>query len=125
MVQQIENPATVAGQPKQTAFTTFWLYRSTARRYQWSESERADVRQTVVDLFDRHSSSVELRAAYSTIGLTAGVDLILWVVSASAEAFQKLAADLNRAPFGEALTLKHAYIGVASMSQYDPEHGPA
>jgi len=125
MVQQIEKPATTAGQPKQTAFTTFWLFQSTARRYEWSESERADVRQTVVDLFDQHASSVELRAAYSTTGLTAGVDLILWVVSDDAAAFQQLAADLNRSPFGEALTLKHAYIGVASMSQYDPEHGPA
>src|SRR6478735_2150441 len=100
MVQQIEKPATTAGQPKQTAFTTFWLFQSTARRYEWSESERADVRQTVVDL-------------------------ILWAVSDDAAAFQKLAADLNRSPFGEALTLKHAYLGVASMSQYDPNHGPA
>ena len=125
MVQQIEKPATAAGQPKQTAFTTFWLFQSTARRYEWSESERAEVRQTVVDLFDRHSASVELRAAYSTTGLTAGVDLILWVVSDDAAAFQKLAADLNRSPFGEVLFLKHAYLGVASMSQYDPEHGPA
>lgn len=131
MVQQIDRPATApAPAPatsgaRQTAFTTFWIYQSTNRRYEWSEGKRADARQAAVDLFAKHGEQVELRGAYAVTGLTAGADLILWVVADDVEAFQKLAAELHRSPFGEALTLKQAYIGVASMSQYDPNHGPA
>ena len=125
MVQQIEKPAEATAQPKQTAFTTFWLFQATGRRYQWTEEQRAGVRQVAIDLFDRHAGTVELRGAYSTTGLSAGIDLILWVVAEDVAAFQKLAAELNRSPFGEALALRHAYLGVASMSQYDPNHGPA
>jgi chlorite dismutase len=131
MVQQAERPVTQAApapagsQPRQTAFTTFWIYQATNRRYDWSEVERAEARDAAIALFEKHRERVELRAAYSTTGLTAGADLILWVVADDAEPFQQLAAELHRSPFGEALTLKQAYIGVASMSQYDPNHGPA
>jgi len=68
---------------------------------------------------------VTLRAAYSTVGLTAGVDLILWVVAEDVEAFQMLAVDISRSPAGPMLRAKEAYLGVASLSQYDPTHGPA
>jgi hydrogen peroxide-dependent heme synthase len=125
MVRQIEKTAGAAAQPKQTAFTTFWLFQATGRRYEWTEAKRAEARKAAIDLFDRHGNTVELRGAYSTTGLSAGVDLILWVVGEDVAVFQKLAARLNRSPFGEALTLKQAYLGVASMSQYDPDHGPA
>jgi hydrogen peroxide-dependent heme synthase len=131
MVQQIEKPAAeatpspAAGQPRQTAFTTFWLFQSTSRRHEWSEIERQEARDAALALLDRYSDRVELRGAYSTTGLSAGVDLILWVVAESVDPFQQLAAELHRSPFGQALTLKHVYLGVASMSQYDPNHGPA
>jgi chlorite dismutase len=131
MVQQVDRPVTettsspATGQPRQTAFTTFWLFQSTGRRYEWSEVERQEARDAALALLDRYSDRVELRGAYSTTGLSAGVDLILWVVAERVEQFQHLAAELHRSPFGEALTLKHVYLGVASMSQYDPDHGPA
>ncbi|CAN5593507.1 chlorite dismutase family protein [soil metagenome] len=131
MVQHAERPATqpapaaTSGQARQTAFTTFWIYQSTGRRYEWSEAERAEARTAAIDLFDKHRDKVELRAAYAVTGLTAGADLILWVVSDDVAAFQGLSAELHRSRFGEALTLTQAYLGVASMSQYDPNHGPA
>jgi len=131
MVQQIEKPTTetplapTPGQPRQTAYTTFWLFQSTGRRHEWTEAERQEAREAALTLLDRSSDRVELRGAYSTAGLSAGVDLILWVVADRVEHFQQLAAELHRSPFGEALTLKHVYLGIASMSQYDPEHGPA
>jgi len=66
-----------------------------------------------------------MRAAYSTIGLTAGVDLILWLVADDVAAFQRLGAELSKSAIGSALEAKHAYLGMASGSQYNPEHGPA
>jgi chlorite dismutase len=108
-----------------TIFTTFWLYQTTERARSASATERTEARAAVVAAFDRASSAVTLRAAYSTVGLTAGVDLILWVVAEDVEAFQRLAVDICRSSAGPMLEAKHAYLGVASLSQYDPTHGPA
>jgi peroxiredoxin len=111
-------------QPTST-FATFWLFRATDRLYDWSDDERRAACDATLGALARHASTVHLRGAYSTAGLSAGVDLILWVIADEPEAFQRLAADLRRPPVGAALELRHAYLGVGSASQYDPDHGPA
>jgi peroxiredoxin len=110
--------------PKST-FTAFWLFRSTDRVYDWSDDGRRLACETALRALSDHEPVVQLRGAYSTAGLSAGVDLILWVVAEEAESLQRLATDLRRPPVGAGLELRHAYIGIASASQYDPNHGPA
>ncbi len=108
-----------------TTFTTFWIFRSTGESAKWSEEQRRQACQGALQIVEQHSDRVSLRAAYSTVGLTAGVDLILWLVAADLAAFQGLAAELNRSPIGPALEAKFAFLGMAAGSQYNPEHGPA
>jgi chlorite dismutase len=116
-----ERPA----QQTPSTFTTFWLFRATDRLYDWSDAERRQACDAALGTLARHETDVRLRGAYSTAGLSAGVDLILWVIADEPEAFQRLAVDLRRSPVGAALELRHAYLGVGSASQYDPDHGPA
>src|SRR5436305_1543634 len=106
-----------AQSPRQKAFTTFWLYRASSSSHRAPESERSEARDAIVSAFSA-ASDVELRAAYSTVGLTAGVDLILWLVAEDVEAFQKLAVAIHRSPAKGLLEAAQAYLGVASMSQY-------
>jgi chlorite dismutase len=106
-------------------FTAFWLYQATGRCHAASAAERAEARAAVIAAFDQASSAIDLRGAYSTVGLTAGVDLIFWVVAEDVAAFQTLAVAIGRSAAGPMLQAKHAYLGVASLSQYDPNHGPA
>ena len=127
MVQQAERPATettprpdASAAPK-TAFTAFWLFESNRP----DRSETTNVVRDAVAALDAYAGQIELRGAYSTAGLSAGVDVILWVVADTADLFRKLATDLQRSEFGRAFSFKHIYLGVASMSQYDPTHGPA
>lgn len=128
MVQQAERPVTnPATRPEnaaapRTAFTAFWLLQSNRMgRGAYSSKVASDA----VAAIEAYAGQIEVRGAYSTAGLSAGVDVILWVVAESADLFRKLAADLQQSEFGRAFTFKHIYIGVASMSQYDPDHGPA
>ncbi|HUZ00807.1 MAG TPA: chlorite dismutase family protein [Thermomicrobiaceae bacterium] len=108
-----------------TAYTVFWLYRAYRDWRTRPEPERCRARQEFVELLEARGRDVTLRGAYSTVGLCAGVDLILWLVSPDLDALQSLAAALNRTELGAALELRHAYFGLAAASQYDPEHGPA
>jgi chlorite dismutase len=57
--------------------------------------------------------------------LTADVDLIFWVVTKDVEALQALAVEISHSSAGPMLQVKQTYLGVASLSQYDPNHGPA
>jgi peroxiredoxin len=108
-----------------SAFTTFWLFRANAKRHDWSESERAAAIASIVEEIESHSDTISLRAAYSTTGYTAGVDLILWLVTQDAAAFGDLGVALHKSPAATALDLIQTYMGTASTSQYDPNHGPA
>jgi hydrogen peroxide-dependent heme synthase len=120
-----ENPRMPPPTVRPQAFTAFWLYHTTDRGQVACAADGADARAAIIAAFDHASSGVTLRAAYSTVGLTAGVDLILWVVAEEVEALQTLAVEISRSPAGPMLQAKHAYLGVASRSQYDPDHGPA
>jgi chlorite dismutase len=106
-------------------FTAFWLYRATDRVYDWSDDGRRLACEAMLRALADYEPAVRLRGAYSTAGLAAGVDLILWVIADEAESLQRLAADLRRPPVGAGLELRHTYLGIGSASQYDPEHGPA
>ena len=109
---------------RQKAFTAFWLFEATDHAKTACAEQRAEARKAVVAAVES-AADVTLRAAYSTAGLSAGVDLILWVVAEELAALQRLAARINCSPAGPMLRAKHVYLGVASMSQYDPDHGAA
>ncbi len=111
----------MAGNP---TYTVFWLYKVDPSWRGRSESDKAQAREAFLSTLESHQD-VSLRAAYSSVGFCADVDLILWTVAASAEALQQLAIDLNRTELGRALEMKHAYLGIAGFSRYDAEHGPA
>ena len=112
---------TVTTSPRETAFTAFWLFQAAQDRT--ADSDAAA--HAMLDAIARYGDSVEVRAAYSTTGLSAGIDLMLWLVADNCEPIQRLASEIHRSPAGRALTLRHVYLGIASMSQYDPEHSPA
>ena len=116
----------LAGSPaRATAYTAFWLFQSPPNRIAITEQERERIGQGMVDAIAESGNDIQLRGAYSTAGLSAGVDLILWLVADSCEPFQRLASTIHRSEAGRMLTMRHVYLGVASMSQYDPDHGAA
>lgn len=108
-----------------TSYTVFWLYKADRDWRRRTEAERARGREQFLGVLDAHGREVTLRGAYSTVGLRSDVDLILWLVSQDIDALQRLAADLSRTELGGALDMRCAYLGLATPSQYDPEHGPA
>ncbi len=55
---------------------------------------------------------------YSSIGLEAGVDLLLWRMAASVDALETAAAGLLNGGLGRWLTVRHSLIGRIGPSQY-------
>ena len=55
---------------------------------------------------------------YSSIGLEAGVDMLLWRMAPSVDALESSAAALLRSGIGRWLTVSHSFIGRIGPSQY-------
>ena len=81
-----------------TAFTVYWLFQSDPNRRPATDAEREQATQSMLDAIARHGDSVQVRGAYSTTGLSAGVDLILWLIADDCDAFQSLASEIHCSP---------------------------
>jgi chlorite dismutase len=57
-------------------------------------------------------------SAYSTIGLKAGVDLLLWSLAPSLQALEAKSARVLRSGMGTWMTVMHSFLGIIRPSQY-------
>src|SRR5438132_11323757 len=55
---------------------------------------------------------------YSTIGLQAGVDVLLWSLSPSLDALEEKSARALRSGMGAFMTPRHSFLGIIKPSQY-------
>lgn len=106
-------------------FAAFWLYRATDVRFELEPDDARAIPAETATILEDHAADVRLRAAYSTLGFSAGADLILWVVSEDMRTLHALAADLHSSAFSAFFDQVQVYAGIAPMSPDDPMHGPA
>lgn len=59
---------------------------------------------------------------YSTVGLKAGVDFMLWRIGYDIEPFQQMAADINKSKLGQYLDIPESFLAMTKHSQYVDEH---
>lgn len=59
---------------------------------------------------------------YSTVGLKAGADFLLWCVSYELSDFEELAARINRSAAGKYFRVRDSYLAMTKHSQYVSEH---
>jgi hydrogen peroxide-dependent heme synthase len=106
-------------------FAAFWLYQ---RRDDWRSTVHPEwdvAAQEFATLLEQPGEGITLRGVYSTMGMSADADIIVWAHAARLDLLTKLAVQIDRTAIGRALKLSQSYAGVAGMSQYDKEHGPA
>lgn len=117
---EIETPSTPA-----TMFTCFWLYQRAESWYVQSPESWASADAELLTILNSDSEGHSIRGVYSTVGLSAKVDVIIWGVAATLDKLQDLAIAIDKTAIGRHLRLRDVYYGVAGMSKYDPTHGPA
>ncbi len=108
-----------------STFTAFWLFKASNEWRAQPAEMRRQGREEFINLLEQPGEGLTIRGLYSTVGFRADVDLIIWAVGDDADHIQQLAVRLRHSALGSMLDMKHAYIGMAAMSQYDPTHGPA
>ncbi len=86
-----------------------------------SDEVKRDAKRELEEIIGRYSSPMFV-LPYSTVGLKAGVDFMLWRIGYDIEPFQQMAADINKSILGRYLDVPESFLAMTKHSQYVEEH---
>lgn len=109
-----------------TLYANFWVFKVDRDWRKLPDAERAAARAEFAALLERHTAEgVDLRGAYSLVGLRHDADLLLWVVTRDIDTMQQLAVAINASALGRHLETRYSYLGVDIGTRYTRDHAPA
>ena len=105
----------------QRQFVNFMFFRvDRAFRSQDAET-KANAKREFAEIVQRYTGPMML-LPYSTVGLKAGIDFMLWRIGYDIDPFQKMVADINKSLLGRWLDIPLSYLSMTKHSQYVDEH---
>src|SRR4029077_15606382 len=76
-------------------------------------------------LLKEWADRVIVRGVYSTAGLRADADLMMWWVTPRPDLVQELRGEFRRSSLGRSLDLVWAFMGLVRPAEFTPDHAPA
>lgn len=108
-------------QKPQRQYVIFNVYSVTDAYHAASPADRARARQELEKIVAELSSRMMVMS-YSTIGLKAGADFLLWCVSFDLADFEQLTERLYRSAAAPYFRVRESYLAMTKHSQYVTEH---
>src|SRR5437763_16751819 len=109
----------------QRQFVNFAVYKLDPAFRRLDDHEKIQARSEFLKLFQRPREGL-MCLTYSTVGLRAGGDCVLWRISLSADEFQKQSQMINKSRLGGWLTTPYSFLSMTKRSMYidklDPFH---
>jgi chlorite dismutase len=82
-----------------------------------------EAKDALVEIVNRYQDGKEMiLLAYSTVGLKASTDFMLWRITYELDVLQRMAAEINRSAAGAHLTIPQSFLAMTKHSQYVEEH---
>jgi chlorite dismutase len=106
-------------EPRDFVKYTFYRLRPEWRRLAPDERERG--KAALVKVLELPPNDLVVRT-YSTVGLKASADFLLWSIAPDLALVQSLHARIAGTPLGGYLDVTHSYLGMARRSEYLGEH---
>jgi chlorite dismutase len=114
-------PAAKSETPLQRQFVNF-VFFSVDRAFRTLPADvKAEARREFAEIVTRYTGPMFV-LPYSTVGLKAGVDFMLWRIGFDIDPFQKMFADINKSILGRYLDIPQSYLAMTKHSQYVDEH---
>jgi chlorite dismutase len=114
-----------SGPPIQRQFVNFAFYKIDRRVRRLGDDEKWQIRSEFLKLFQNPSPNM-ICLPYSTVGLKADTDFLLWRISASPDSMQEQSATMNKSRLGAYLSQPHSFLAMTKRSMYidklDPFH---
>jgi len=114
-------PAATDDKSAARQFVNFMFFRVDRRFRGESAETRADAKREFAEIVRRYTGPM-MMLPYSTVGLKAGVDFMLWRIGYDLAPFQSMVADINRSQLGKHLEIPYSYLAMTKHSQYVDEH---
>ena len=112
-------PPTESSESRDFVKYTFYQLRPEWRRLSRDDRERG--KTALVEILEHPPNDLVLRT-YSTVGLKASADFLLWSIAPDLAPVQTLHARVSGSPVGAYLDVTHSYLGMARRSEYLGEH---
>jgi chlorite dismutase len=105
----------------QRQFVNFMFFRVDRAFRQLDAAAKAEARRELAEIVARYSGPM-IVLPYSTVGIKAGIDFMLWRIGFDLDPFQRMAADINKSVLGRYLDVPASYLAMTKHSQYVDEH---
>jgi len=102
-------------------FVNFQFFRVDRAFRSESVEHKREAKRQYAEIVQRYTGPMML-LPYSTLGLKAGVDFMLWRIGYDIDPFQQMVADINRSLLGRHLDIPQTYMAMTKHSQYVDEH---
>ena len=107
--------------PLQRQFVNFMFFRVDRAFRALPDDARAAAKRELAEIIQRYSGPM-IVLPYSTVGIKAGLDFMLWRIGFDLDPFQRMAADINKSVLGRYLDVPQSYLAMTKHSQYVDEH---
>ena len=114
-------PARPAETPLQRQFVNFIFYRVDRAFRSLPVETRLEAKRELAEIIQRYHGPLMV-LPYTTAGVKAGVDFMLWRIGFELEPFEKMTADINKSILGRYLEIPQSYFAMTKHSQYVDEH---
>jgi len=113
--------ATAAEKPAARQFVNFMFFRADRSFRRESAELKAEAKREFASIVQKYTGPMII-LPYSTVGLKAGVDFMLWRIGYDIDPFQQMVADINKSILGRYLDVPQSYLAMTKHSQYVDEH---
>jgi chlorite dismutase len=113
--------------PIQRQFVNFAMFKIDPAIRRLPDGDKWEARSEFLKLFQTPWDKM-MCLTYSTVGLKADTDFVLWRISSTPDAFQGQSATINKSRVGAYLSMPHSFLAMTKRSMYidklDPFHTP-
>jgi chlorite dismutase len=102
-------------------FVNFMFFRVDRAFRSLGAGEKEAAKRELAEILKKYTGPMFV-LPYSTVGLKAGVDFMLWRIGYDLDPFQQMAADINKSVLGRYLDVPESFLAMTKHSQYVDEH---
>ncbi len=102
-------------------FVNFMFFRVDRAFRSLGANDKESARRELAEIVKKYMGPM-IVLPYSTVGLKANVDFMLWRIGFDLDPFQQMAADINKSVLGRYLDVPQSFLAMTKHSQYVEEH---
>src|SRR3954470_20701246 len=114
---QQSHSAAPAGPPVQRQFVNFAFFRIDPAIRQLPDEQKCQARSEFLKAFEIPREKM-ICLTYSTAGLKADTDFVLWRISSTPDVFQEQTKLMNKSRLGGYLSTSHSFLAMTKRSMY-------